>query len=336
MKNNIIEQDVYKLIEKINFKKINNKSILVTGASGIIGTYILETLYQLDKKFKFKVYFVHKNKIPNHLKKLVKKRNFVSLKYDLSNLKNIKNLPRCDIIFHLAGYGQPLKFLGKKLETITLNTTITMHLLNSLNKNGYFLYGSSSEVYSGINKKSLKEDLVGRIDPYENRSSYIYSKLIGENIVGIFNENGVNAKSARISTAYGPGTKIDDTRVINQLIYKGIKNNVINLLDDGSALRPFCYISDTIEILWRIMFDGKDRVYNVGTPKLTSIIVLAKLIGKELGVKVVVKKNKNALNAPKKVNLNVGRVSKEFEKVNFTKLKDGISKTINWQKDNLF
>lgn len=333
---NIIKNDVLNIIKSVNFNKIKNKSILITGASGIIGTYMVETLYNLNEKIKFKVYLQHRNKLPKHLNKVLRKKNFRSLKFDLSKLSNLKKIPKTDFVVHLAGYGQPIKFTKKNLDTLTLNTTVTMYLLNNLNKKGSFLYASSSEIYNGAIKKSLKENTIGQVSPYTNRSSYIYSKLTGETIVGIYNENGINAKSARISMAYGPGTKKNDFRVINQIISKGINNKVIDLLDDGSALRPFCYISDTVEILWNILFKGKEKVYNVGNSKLTSILDLSKLVSKMLKVKVNIKKNKNALNAPLKVNININRIKKEFNKKKFITLNDGLKKTITWQKINLF
>jgi nucleoside-diphosphate-sugar epimerase len=144
-----------------------------------------------------------------------------------------------------------------------------------------------------------------------------------------------NVRSARLSLAYGPGTKPGDTRVLNSFIEKGI-NGKIEMIDQGKATRTYCYISDAIEIMWDILLFGKEPIYNVGGFSTTTIASLAKKIGKTLNTKVMIPKKDNALTgSPQNVRLDMSKVSKEFNKkrTDYIPLEIGLAKTIEWQKE---
>jgi nucleoside-diphosphate-sugar epimerase len=116
-------------------------------------------------------------------------------------------------------------------------------------------------------------------NPTHPRSPYIEGKRCGEAICNIFRETGKNIKIVRLGITYGPGTQKGDTRVINSLIDKGLNNDKIELLDDGSSLRSFCYVTDAIEMMWNIMFKGKEFIYNVANTNSMSILQLSTVIG---------------------------------------------------------
>ena len=107
------------------------------------------------------------------------------------------------------------------------------------------------------------------------------------------------------------------------------------MLDQGHAKRTYCYITDTVEIVWKILIDGKEPIYNVGGQSKTTIRELAKKIGKNLNASVTFpKKNENKLaGAPEDVWLNMTKVEKEFGKNDYVSLEDGLARTINWQKE---
>ena len=106
-------------------------------------------------------------------------------------------------------------------------------MLEKTNKKGGFLFLSTSEVYSGINKQNY-ENKIGNTNTNHLRSCYIQSKLAGETLVNIYKKKTkLNAKSVRLCLAYGPGNKINDKRVIYQFIEKALKNSKINMLDAG-------------------------------------------------------------------------------------------------------
>jgi nucleoside-diphosphate-sugar epimerase len=202
-----------------------------------------------------------------------------------------------------------------------------------LEKNGSFLYVSTSEVYSGNKILPHKEEYIGTTDPYHPRASYIEAKRAGETICNIYREMGINASSARLSLAYGPGTKAEDQRVINQFIQRAIITKKISLQDMGEALRTYCYITDAIEIMLNIIYKGNKSVYNVAGESRTSIADLAKVIG--LILKVPVEFPSNILkkdDAPEDVSSSLELIKKDFGKDEFIPLEVGLKNTIEWQK----
>lgn len=319
----IIIKDAKNIINKISFAGFNRKSILITGASGLIGTYLLACLYHLSskKQFKLKVNLLIHSDLPEFIAPIIEGMDCNIYQGDITDRNFCKTLPKVDYIIHAAGYGQPGKFMENPIKTIQINTSATLDLFEHLNKDGSFLFLSSSEVYRNT-------------DTDHPRACYIEGKRTGETICNEYRRLGINAKSARLSLAYGPGTKQHDKRVLNNFIEKALTKGKIDMLDQGEAKRTYCYITDAVEILWKILLFGKDNVYNVGGTSRTTIAELAKLIAKEIGVSVVFPKNSSDfLGAPDDVYLDLTKVKQEFGKLKFVSLKDGIKTTINWQKN---
>jgi nucleoside-diphosphate-sugar epimerase len=327
----IIEKECKELVKKINFKELKNKSILVTGASGLIGVYLIGCLNEIKDSLNISITAWVKNDIDKEFKDIFKNCNIIQ--EDITNIDSFKTIQNYDVIIHAAGYGQPGKFMDNKIKTITLNTLSTIKLFEKLNKNGKFLFVSTSELYSGIDCELVTENQIGTTNTNHPRSCYIEGKRCGESICHSYVYENFDIKIARLSLAYGPGTKKNDHRVLNSLIQKGILNDKIELMDGGDAIRTYCYITDVIEMFWNILLFGKEIVYNVGGFSKITILDLAKLIGDKLEKNVIVPEIKNELiGNPKVVNISLEKYLKEFKKTDFVSLETGIDNTINWQK----
>ncbi len=327
----IIIEEAKGIITKIDFAQLEGKSVLVTGASGLIGIYMVACLKELQKKYNIKIYTWLNSDIEPQFKDIFS--NCIVIKNDIIDKNSYKFFENFDYIIHLAGYGQPNKFLNNKAKTIALNTTTTMNLLDNLEIGGKFLFASTSELYSGLDSKNISEYEIGTTNTNHPRSAYIEGKRCGEAICYAYKDMGVDVKIARLSLAYGPGTKPHDDRVLNSLIEKGLFNDTIDLMDNGDALRTYCYITDVIEMFWNILLFGTQTTYNVGGESYTSILELARLIGDELNKKVKLPEVVQTLAGnPKNVNISLTRYLDEFKKNKFVSLEDGIKETIKWQK----
>jgi len=331
----IIIKDAEKILEKIDLSEMEGKSILITGASGLIGTYFLACLKVLSGNKKIgKITAVCGSKYPLYLNDLINYPEIEIAVGDLTNYEFHQKLPMADYIIHAAGYGQPGRFMENPTKTLKLNTEITFYLFDKLKNNGKFLFLSTSEVYSGLTNPPHKEFEVGSTNTTHPRSCYIEAKRCGEVICNAYGARGVKAKSARLSLAYGPGTKPDDLRVLNSFIQKATQGN-IELLDYGEAKRTYCYISDAIEILWNILLFGKEPVYNVGGISSITIADLARKIGKHLNVPAVFPKisSDKISGAPVDVSLDMTKVKNEFGKTKYVSFDEGLARTIKWQKE---
>ena len=332
----LILNDAKQIINTVDFSKLKGKSILITGASGLIGLNLLAPLKLLKDELKLTIYCWVNNDIDNKLKPLFDGCSV--FKSDITNIENIKVLQNIfaetlngiDFIIHAAGYAQPQKFMSNKLKTIELNTKTINDLMSLLNPDGSFLYCSSSEIYSGLDQENITETQIGTTTPNHPRACYIESKRCGEAICNSYDNN---VKIARISTVYGPGTKQNDTRVLNNLIQKGLQTGTINLLDDGSSVRTLCYSSDISEMLWNILLHGKDKTYNVAGIFKLSILELANKISTIINCTVSLpERNNELLGNPKVVDLSIDKYLKEFKNKTFKNIEFGLNTTINWQK----
>ncbi|MCX5998137.1 MAG: NAD-dependent epimerase/dehydratase family protein [Chloroflexi bacterium] len=243
-------------------------------------------------------------------------------------------MPQADLIIHAAGYAQPAKFMANPATTIQVNTSATMALLKRLSRGGRFLFVSSSEIYSGLNKPSLTEADIGLTTPFHPRSAYIEGKRCGEAMCSAFRAQGMHVTAARVALAYGPGTRKNDTRALNSFIEKALCQRRIELLDAGTAVRTYCYVADTVELLWQILLYGREPVYNVGGRSTVMIADLARMIGELTGTTVVFPTAEAGVaGAPGEVHLDLTRVETEFSKTQYVGLEEGLRATIDWQRE---
>jgi len=177
--------------------------------------------------------------------------------------------------------------MEKSTKTLKLNTETTFYLFDKLKKNGKFLFLSTSEVYSGLANPPHKESEIGTTNTTHPRSCYIEAKRCGEAICNAHREKGVQSKSARLSLAYGPGTKPNDLRVINSFIQKALQGKR-ELLDQGEAKRTYCYKSDKTEIMETVLIplDKWIEMIFTGEVRDSKTIAVTFLALRELGLEI--------------------------------------------------
>jgi dTDP-glucose 4,6-dehydratase/UDP-glucuronate decarboxylase len=316
--NNYLKDDLYKFADK---------EILITGATGLLGIHLVSLLKLCD--FNFSCICLHNRPCTDYFNKLIED----DTRFETIDTKHFIN--NCtfyfDIIFHFATYGQPSLFMQNQLDTIYLNTTFTNLLLDHLVGDGRFIYISSSEVYSGLTNDH-KETEIGTTTPEHNRACYIESKRCGETICNVYRENNVDVKAIRLCLAYGTGVRLDDGRAINQFIMNGIKNKHITLLDGGFAIRTYIYITDVIEMIIKILFNGKHYIYNVGGNISYMICEVAQKIAGQLEIAYTANNKRGNSDAPNSVKLDITRYEKDFGKKRLINLNSGISRLIEWYK----
>jgi nucleoside-diphosphate-sugar epimerase len=331
---NIIANECEEIYIKNKFNFLRNKKILITGATGILGNYFIGFFLKSTESEHSpkKITLIYKNNLPLYLRFLKKNSFFNLIKRDLTNIKNFK-IKKFDYIIHLAGYGQPAKFIKEPLKNFFLNTETIKFLIKRLNKKGIFLNLSSSEVYSGL-KGKIKESNIGTTNTDHPRAFYIQGKKNSEIIINYYKKRfKINAKSIRLSLAYGPGNKKNDERVLYQFIKKAIKYKKIKILNVDKTPRCYIYLKDAIIMIINIMFFGKKNIYNVGGNEKTNILDLAKKISIILKAKIIISQKKIKIGSPKYgMLLDTSLYYKEFKKIKLTNLNDGLQKTIKWQK----
>jgi UDP-glucuronate decarboxylase len=315
---------------------VRGRRVLLTGASGLIGCHFLAGLLQLRRELAGDLHIeavVH-TEIPEWFNQELADRSFRIHRGDLAHAAFVDSLPTADIVIHAATYGQPMLFSRDPISTLRLNTSATLSLLDKVQPGGKFLFLSSSEVYSGLKAPPYREEQIGVTNTTHARACYIEAKRCGEVACFSYSRDGVQARAARLCLAFGPGTRCGDTRVLNAIIERGLRCGKIHLLDDGSSRRTYCYVSDALFMLWRILLCGKQAVYNVGGIWGTSVLELAQVVGRELKVPVEAPgpESSGLAGAPKEVSVDCSRFEREFGRLRFVPAEIGIARTISWQK----
>jgi len=340
-----IEQDCLEYIEKIDLNPLEGKTVYITGANGLIGTYLIYMLH-LSNVFKnagINIVAVSKSPPGKHLKDIFED-NYTFIAADLNDPECNCLEPESDYIIHGATYAQPKKFIQNYLDTIHLNTTVTERLLKKAkNDNATMLFLSSSEVYGNPDKAHIPtgEDYPGLCSPVDIRAIYSESKRMGETLCFAYrNFEDVNVKVARISMTYGPGIGLKDERVLAHFMRQALYDKKIVMLDDGSKIRTFCYIADCVLMLLYIMVYGKGFVYNVGGTDSISIRNLAeeicRITGSVLSEELAEKESlKDVRVSPEIVKLDISKVLSEFPLPPFKPFSEGLRRTIEWNMSQI-
>lgn len=328
-------EDISYLTTRINPALPAGKYI-ITGATGLIGGYLVETLLRL-RQIGYPIGEIiavsMSGKVPRWLSE---SRHITRLFGDLSDMSFLASLPMGDVVIHAAGYGQPGKFLQDPIATFMINTVATNALAKLVRENGSFLFISTSEVYSGLPAGEHKEFEIGSTNTDHVRSCYIEGKRGGEAISHAWAERGaIVASAARLALAYGPGTQSGDNRVLNEFIGRALTSGVIELRDSGDSMRTYCYVRDALELMFSILSTRAIGTYNVGGVSRTSILNLAEEVARVTNsvVRVPLSSDQLMEGAPDDVALNLEKTLGLGVKPDWVPLNEGIKRTVSWQRN---
>jgi nucleoside-diphosphate-sugar epimerase len=275
--NRIIIEDLEQIIKApIDWTRFSGKTMLISGASGFLPAYLVETLLFLCEKGiskGVKVMALVRNieKAKSRFKYYLNNKNLEFIVQDVCNPIAIDQ--KIDFIIHAASQASPKYYGIDPVGTLSANTLGTINLLKLAQSHSIesFLYFSSSEVYGILDETKIPttENDYGYIDPTNVRSCYAESKRMGETIcVSWLNQYRIPIKIIRPFHTYGPCMNLDDGRVYADFISDIVNNRNIIMKSDGSARRTFCYLSDATIAFFLVLLNGKNgEVFNIGNPQ---------------------------------------------------------------------
>lgn len=285
--NRVLAEDLDSILAApLPWEALYNRSILVTGASGFLGGHIVEALAWLNRRIphaNLRIYALARN-----LDKLRQRFPWLDFPSEVSPLVQDVTAPYSvhvpqGIIIHAASPASPRDYLQRPVDTILANTNGTHRLLElARQQQAQLLFLSSGAVYgeNTSGRETIAEEDFGGENPLSPRACYSESKRLAETLChAYYMQYHVDARIARISHSYGPGMRLDDGRAITDFLANVLEGKDILLDSDGSASRPFCYVSDTVLGLFYILLHGEaGHAYNLGTTSETTILELARKV----------------------------------------------------------
>lgn len=285
--NRIIVEDIEEIVAatSVDWDIFANKRVLITGASGFLPAYLVETLLYLNLTRNLDVSITalvrNRENFEKRFAHHLDNPNLTVLVQDVS--KPISLAFPHHFIIHAASQASPKYYGVDPVGTLSANVLGTMQLLELARNHPVisFLYFSSGEVYGETQCVPTRESDYGYIDPTSVRSCYAESKRMGENMcVSWHAQYQVPTKIVRPFHTYGPGMKLDDGRVYADFVRDVVESRSIVVKSAGTAVRAFCYLADATAGFFTVLLKGADGVpYNVGNSQAEiSVLDLAGLL----------------------------------------------------------
>ena len=314
-------KDLQFQIERINLEILKNKKILITGANGLICSYLIDLLIYANENYdtNISIYALSRNeeKLKERFQKYYLKEYFHSVIQDVCNKIELESI---DYIIHGASPATPKQYIQNPVDTMNANYLGMLNVLECAVKNHSekVIYISSSEIYGSSfeDDKELKENEYRYVDILEVRSSYASSKRATETLcIAYKNQYECNICIVRPAHIYGPTITSSDSRAVSDFLRNVSEDKDILMKSDGSSIRSYCYVGDTIVGILKVLEKGiSGEAYNISnTIDTISIKELANTIAKYGNKKLIIELPKDYLS--QKINSNNKEIRINNEKL---------------------
>lgn len=309
------------------------KKIVITGGAGFLGSHLCDRFI----KDGLKVYCVD-NLITGDLKnikQLSKNKDFKFIKHDVSKELHIKG--KIHYVLHFASPASPVDYLNYPIPTLKVGSLGAHNTLGLAKlKKARYLIASTSEVYGDPKEHPQKESYWGHVNPVGPRGCYDEAKRFAEAITMAYHRyHKVDTRILRIFNTYGPRMRIKDGRVVPNFIYQALHNKPLTIYGNGKQTRSFCYYSDLVEGIVRLLYSRTHNPVNVGNPDEFTILQFAKLVIKLSGTKSKLVFKSLPIDDPKQRRPDITLAKKYLKWRPKVKLHNGLQETINWFSENL-
>lgn len=256
---------------------------VVTGGSGFLGSHLCDRLISEG----YKVICIDNLITGNidNISHLLGKDDFHFIKHDVTNYVHVPD--RVDYILHFASPASPIDYLKFPIQTLKVGSLGTHKVLGlAKEKKARFLLASTSEVYGDPAIHPQSEEYWGNVNPIGPRGVYDEAKRFAEAITMAYNRyHGVETRIVRIFNTFGPRMRLDDGRALPAFVGQALRGEDISVFGDGSQTRSFCYVSDLVDGIFKLLMSNEIYPVNIGNPEEITIKQFAEEVIELIGSK---------------------------------------------------
>jgi dTDP-glucose 4,6-dehydratase len=254
---------------------------LITGGAGFLGSHLCELFLSRGHEVICMDNFITGS--ARNVEHLFGRDGFSFVKYDVTNYIHVEGA--LDYVLHFASPASPIDYLEKPIQTLKVGSLGTHKTLGlAKDKNARYLIASTSEVYGDPLVHPQKEDYWGNVNPVGPRGVYDEAKRFAEAMTMAYQRfHGVETRIVRIFNTYGERMRVKDGRVVPAFISQALRNEPLTVFGDGSQTRSFCYVSDLVEGIYRLLMSDERMPTNIGNPSEMTVLQFAEEIKRLVG-----------------------------------------------------
>ena len=311
--------------------------ILITGGAGFIGSHLCD--YLLGKGHEVIAMDNLSTGTTDNIAHLSGHERFSFIKHNVTDYIYVEG--SLDAVLHLASLPSPVDYLTFPIQTLKVGALGTHKALGLAKAKGArFLLASTSEVYGDPLVHPQPEDYWGNVNPVGPRGVYDESKRFAEAITMAYcRYHGVETGIVRIFNTYGPRMRLDDGRVVPNFIMQALAGEPLTVYDDGQRTRSFCYVSDTVEGMIRLLYSGESDPVNLGNPREMTILEFAQTVlrvtGSRSEIVFVKPQDERTKDDPMVRQPDIARAKDVLGWQPLVSLDEGLEKTVDWFRQRL-
>ena len=307
--------------------------VLITGGAGFIGSHLCERF--LDEGDEVICMDNFRTGSPDNIAHLFQNRRFMFIEQDVTTYIYVKGA--LDAILHFASPASPVDYLELPIPTLKVGSLGTHKALGLAKEKGArFLLASTSEVYGDPIVHPQPEEYWGNVNPIGPRGVYDEAKRFAEAITMAYHRaHGVQTRITRIFNTYGPRMRLRDGRVVPNFLAQALRGEPLTVYGDGSQTRSFCFVSDLVDGIVRLLRSDYSNPVNVGNPTEVSILEFARRIIALTGTKSQIVNEALPVDDPKQRKPDITKARKLLGWEPKVALEDGLKRTIDFFRDKV-
>jgi dTDP-glucose 4,6-dehydratase len=314
--------------------------ILITGAAGFLGSHLCARLLKDGHHVIGMDNFVTGS--PENLAHLSGDPDFQFIRHDVSDFIFVPG--KIDAVMHFASPASPnpaspYGYTNLPIQTMKAGALGTHNTLGVAHAHGArYLLASTSEIYGDPLVHPQPETYWGHVDPIGVRSVYDEAKRFAEALTMAYHRyHGVNSRIIRIFNTYGPHMRLDDGRVVPNFIQQALRHEPLTVYGDGLQTRSFCYVSDLIDGIVRLLYSEEHDPVNIGNPQETNMLEFAQTINEIAGNPsgIILKPASRLGDDPQRRRPDITRAKQILEWTPKITLQEGIRLTIPYFKEKM-